>query len=162
MVERKLSLRDRHAIKEGVADLNDSKVFRTKAGKALAEGLLRLKHEVRIQLGLGEKDLEETMDNGNWKMAIWIVVDKTDMDEIPEKVGNVLVEMYKRECKGADVEEKIEQWVVYAREVYDGVLEIYAENGMLENAFADLMINAIDDAKEKIYEMEFKDKKTAR
>jgi len=162
MAEKRLSLRDRHAIKEGVADMDDSKVFRTKAGKALAEGLLRLKHEVRIQLGLGEKDLEETMNSGNWKMAIWIVVDKTDMDEIPEKVGDVLMEMYKRECKGADIEEKIEQWAVYAKEVYEGVLDIYTENGMLENDFADLMINAIDNAEGKIYEMEFKNKKTAR
>ena len=162
MADRKLSLRDRHAIKEGVADLNDSKVFRTKAGKALTEGLLRLKHGVRTKLGLGERDLKETMESRNWKMAIWIVVDKTDIDELPEKVGDVLVELYKRECKGADMDEKIEQWVVYAKEVYDGVLDIYVEDGNIENDFAELMANAIDNAKEKIYEMEFKHKKTAR
>lgn len=162
MVEKKLSLRDRHAIKEGVADLDDSKIFRTKAGKALTEGLLRLKHETRVQLGLGERDLKETIDNGNWKMAIWIVVDKTDMDDIPEKVGDVLVELYKKECKGKNIEEKIEQWIIYAKEVYGGVLDIYTENGMLENAFAEVMINAIDKAEEKIYEMEFKNKKSAR
>lgn len=162
MNRKKLSLRDRHAIKEGVADLNDSKVFRTKAGKALTEGLLRLKHGVRTQLGLGERDLEETMESRNWKMAIWIVVDKSDTDEIPEKVGDVLVEMYKRECTGKNMDEKIEQWVIYAREVYEGALDIYVENGKIENDFAELMTNAIDNAEEKIYEMEFRDRKTAR
>ena len=161
MGNKKLPLRDRHAIKEGVADIENSKIHRTKAGKALTEGLLRLKHEVRIQLGLGDTDLKETIDSRNWKMAIWIVVDKTDMGQIPEKIGDILVELYKKECTGKNIDEKLEQWTVYCKEVYDGVLDIYVENGMLEDKFAELMINAIDNAQEKITEMEFRDKKIA-
>lgn len=162
MAEKRLSLRDRHAIKKGVADINDSKVFRTKAGKALKEGLMRLKHEVRGELGIGDADLHEAMENSNWKMAIWITVDKTSMDDLPDKIGDILVELYKRECTGSNIDEKLDQWIVYAKEVYDGALDIYTENGMLENEFAEMMMQSIDNAKDKIIEMEFKGKKIAR
>ncbi len=155
-MKKRLSLADRHAIKEGIKDIEDSKIYRTKAGKALFEGLTRVREDVRVQLGLGESDLKVAIETGNWKMALWIAVGIASNDEVSEKLSDVLVELYKRECKGKSVDEKIEQWTKYAQEVYDGAINIYVKKGTIEGDYGELFVEAIDLAASKIWEMEFK------
>ncbi len=154
-MKKRLPLQNRHAIKEEVKGMENSGIIRTKAGKALSEALMKIHEDLRVQLGFGEKDLKEAIETGNWKTAVWIAVNNGPEDGIPGRVAEVFVELYKRECKGKNCAEREEQWLEYSREVLEGALNIYVRKGQIKDDFANLFLEAMDLAKEEVYNMEF-------
>lgn len=155
MVQQKLPLKQRHAIKQAMAEITqDSRIIRTKAGKRVAEGLQRIRTSFRTMHGLGGQDIDKAIETKNWKMAIWLAIENNPESNASKEVGSILFELYKRECDGKTRDARDEQWVIYMREIFNGVFDFYAEKDEIPDDVAGLMVKASDLARRKIEKFE--------
>jgi len=150
MGDKKLPLRDRHAIKQALNEITqDSKIFKTKAGGSIADQLRKMK------LGpatiFGKDGIKDAVENRDWKMAICIALEKNN---VVAEVADILVEIYKKECRGITKEEREDQWLAYVRDVFKEVFEKYDAENEIPNDIAQLMMDAMDAATKKIVKLD--------
>ncbi len=155
MPQQKLSLKNRHSLKQAMAEVTqDSKLIRTKAGKRLGEELQRIRKSFRTMHGLGGQDIKEAVETGNWRMAIWLTMENNNENNVSKEVADILLEIYRRECDGKTRDERDEQWITYMREVFNGVFDLYAERDDIPDDVANLMVKASGIARKKIEKLE--------
>jgi hypothetical protein len=158
MMKKKLSLADRYAIRKAVGEMGNIRFRLTKAGEILREKLIEHKRSLGEPPEMRGYDVKGAIEKKNWKMAIVIAVESGPEEEIPERVGRVILEIYRRECTEKDFKKRKDQWFGFVGEIYEGTLTEYRENDEVRER----LLDAVKFAKEKIELIELTNARKAR